>query len=404
MTAKPAPALYRFLVELVAPVSRSLSLTVLFGTILLNGCATLPDSRTLLANPVPVKTIDGAPAIQDERARFREVFCSIMRDEGRVDHEDASCDRWLWRLPDEPEAADVEPAVAPAPESLAIFLVTGAFSECVGEEARPLSAGAERLRTAGAHVETIIVSGRSGSDHNAQQIADVLERAQLHGDQTTILIGFSKGALDILHFLVNFPLASSQVDAVVSIASPVFGSRLADKADSTYSTLLAKLPYYTCPPGDGQIMRSLRTDTTTQWLASNSLPSHVRYYSLASFTTREHVARGLAPTWKFLNHTDPRNDGQVIAADAVIPGATLLGYANADHWGVATTVESVHTYLGARPDPAPFPLESLFDSIVLFVSDDLTRSCRSKENQQRDFPSEDCIHARSTAAPLRVDN
>ena len=364
---------------------RSMRSALVFAVILLCGCATLPTTRSLLDAPVRVRIIDDAPAIQDGRAGFRKIFCSGMRTDGLVTGEDISCDQWLWRFPDEAEASSSEPLTTPPPGRLAIFLVTGAFSECVGDEARPFSAGAARLRSSGARVETIVVSGRSGSEHNAQQIADVLQHAGLRGDETTVLMGFSKGALDILHFLVNYPAAARRVDAVVSIASPIFGSRLADMADPVYSNLLAKLPYPACPPGDGKIIRSLRTDTATQWLESNALPAHVRYYSLASFTTREHVARGLVSTWRILNRIDPRNDGQVIAADAVIPGATLLGYTNADHWGTATTIESVHTYLGARPDPALFPLETLFVSIVQFVSTDLVMSYASTGKPERDM-------------------
>jgi pimeloyl-ACP methyl ester carboxylesterase len=374
---------HRPLAQAKPALLRNVRGVLVFAIILLCGCATQPTTRSLLEEPIQVRVIDGSPAMQDGRAGFRKAFCAGMHSDGLVTGEDMSCDRWLWHLPDEADAASIGPLPALQPERLAIFLVTGAFSECVGEEARPFSAGAAGLRSSGAHVETIVVSGRSGSDHNAQQIADVLENAQLHGDETTILIGFSKGALDILHFLVNFPERAGQVDAVVSIASPIFGSQLADMADPVYSNLLARLPYPTCPPGDGNIIRSLRTDIAAQWLESNVLPEHVRYYSLASFTTREHVARGLVSTWRLLNRIDPRNDGQVIAADAVIPGATLLGYTNADHWGTATTIESVHTYLGARPDPAPFPLETLFSSIVQFVSTDLAMRNASRGNPER---------------------
>ena len=354
-----------------ALVSRGLCRFALFAAILISGCAATPGPRALLATPVTVKTVDGAATIKDGRARFRTVFCSILRAKGQATPKDASCERWLWRLPDEPDLTDTGLGVAPAPESLAIFLVTGAFSECVGAEARPFSVGAARLREAGAMVETVVVSGRSGSDHNARQIADALERAQLGGERTVILIGFSKGALDILHLLVNFPDTAQQVDAVVSVASPVYGSRLADKADAPYSALLARFPHSTCAPGDGQIFSSLRTDTTTQWLVVKALPTDVRYYSIGAFTTREHVARGLVPSWTYLNTIDPRNDGQIIARDAVIPGATLLGYANADHWGIASTIESVHTFLGARPDATRFPQKTLFDAIVQFVTEDL---------------------------------
>jgi hypothetical protein len=341
------------------------------ATILLAGCATTPDARSLRAEPISFKTIQGAPAVQDGRARFREVFCSTMLSDGLVPGDDLSCRRWLWRLPDEPEASAAPGAAAAAQRPPVVFLVTGAFSECVGEAARPFLAGAARLRASGARVETIVVSGRSGTASNARQIADAIERAQIPAEQTLIVIGYSKGTLDLLRSLVDFPALAGRVDAVVSVASPVFGTALADVAGPAYSSLLAKLPYGRCPPGDGQVLQSLSPATATQWLASNPLPEHVRYYSLAGFTTRKHVARALVPSWKYLNGIDFRNDGQVVAADAVIPGSTLLGYANADHWGIAETIESVHPVLVARPDPAPFPLEQLFLSIVKFVSDDL---------------------------------
>ena len=344
---------------------------VLSATMLLGGCATTPDARALLAAPVPLKTVEGSPAVREGRAGFRRVFCSAMRADGLMPSDDASCDRWLWRLPDEPEGSPGRDEFAPMPGHPAVFLVTGAFSECVGEEARPFTTGAARLRASGAQVETVVVSGRSGTANNARQVADAIERAQPDVDQPLIVIGYSKGALDVLRFLVDFPVLADRVDAVVSVASPIYGTALADTADPVYSALLAKLPYEGCPPGDGQVIRSLSPATATQWLVSNPLPDQVRYYSLAAFTTREHVARALVPPWRFLNRIDFRNDGQVVAADAVIPGATLLGYANADHWGVAQRVESAHAVFAARPDPAPFPLEQLFLSIVQFVSDDI---------------------------------
>jgi hypothetical protein len=158
---------------------------------------------------------------------------------------------------------------------------------------------------------------------------------------------------------------------VVSVAGPIYGSPLADKAKGAYSALLAKAPYDKCPPGDGGVLQSLSPAAAMEWLATNPLPLHVRYYSITGFTTRKHVARLLVPAWRLLNRTDVRNDGQVFAADAVIPGSTLLGLANADHWGIAETIESVRTFLADRPDPRPFPLEQLFVSMIRFVAHDL---------------------------------
>lgn len=227
------------------------------------------------------------------------------------------------------------------------------------------------LRAAGTQVETIVVSGRSGTGNNARQIAETIERAQLGAERGLILVGYSKGALDSLRFLVDFPALAARVHALVSVASPVFGTPLADVGDATYATLLAKRPYHKCSPGDGQVIRSLSPAAATQWLATNPLPAQVRYYSLAGFTTRQRVARTLVPAWKYLNGIDARNDGQVIAADAVIPGATLLGYTNTDHWGIAETIESAHPLLVRRQDAVPFPIEQLLLAIVRFIAGDL---------------------------------
>jgi hypothetical protein len=341
---------------------------------LLGGCASTPTARELRSESVRFKTTEGGPAAQDRRAEFRAVFCDELRKEGLVTREEASCGRWLWRLPDEPDSRAVDVGPVLSPRELALFIVTGAFSECVGDEARPYIVGADRLRADGAYVETIVVSGRSGTASNARQIAAAIERAQVPRERQLIIVGYSKGALDALRFLVDFPALAAQVDAVVSVAGPIYGSPLAGIARAPYERLLARLPYDKCPPGDGEVIRSLDPTTATQWLASNPLPSSVRYYSISGFTTREHVARSLVPAWKILNRTDVRNDGQVVAADAVIPGSTLLGYANADHWGIAESIETVRTFLAARPDPTPFPLEPLLRSIVLFVSDDLKRA------------------------------
>lgn len=349
---------------------------MLLLVVLLGGCAAAPTATELTEKAIQFANVEGAPPASDGRARFRAAFCASLRADGVAPDDDFTCARWLWRLPDEPAAAgaDREAAGPGAPRlaytNAAVFVVTGAFSECVGEQGRPFIAGVARLRETGTRVETIVVSGRSGNGNNARQIAAAIEHAKLSENQRIVLVGYSKGALDILHFLVDFPLLAPRVDAVVSVGGPIFGTPLADAVDSAYSTLVARLPYEKCPPGDGQVIHSLKPETAGGWVAENPLPANVRYYSLAAFTTRKHIARSLVPTWKYLNRFDLRNDGQVIAADALIPGATLLGFANADHWGVAESIEKIHPFIAGRPDPRPFPLEQLFLSIVRFVLDD----------------------------------
>jgi pimeloyl-ACP methyl ester carboxylesterase len=351
------------------------AMQVLFVSALLafGGCAATPVAEGGLTAPVQSKTVGGGPGMRDGRPAFRAAFCSMLREEGLAASQDLACERWLWRLTDEPAGEPRETPSAASTEPLEVLLVTGAFNECVGAESRPFSAGAARLQGAGSTVRTLVVGGRSGTVHNARQIAEALTASPSAAEAKVILVGYSKGTLDILRFLVDYPQLARRVDAVVSVASPIFGTPLADTAGPTYAALLSRLPYDKCPPGDCQVLASLRPDVATEWITSNALPAQVRYYSLAGFTTQERVARMLEPGWRLLNRIDARNDGQVIAADAVIPGATLLGYANADHWGVAQQIEAVHPVLAGRSDPTPYPLEQLFLAIVAFVTDDLGR-------------------------------
>jgi hypothetical protein len=344
---------------------------ILTALLALGGCAATPQAEHDLTAPVQFRTLAGAPAVLDGRAAFRSALCATLREEGVASPDDASCDRWLWRLADESSAETAQDLPLARPQRLDVLLVTGAFSECVGESSRPFSAGAVRLRAAGANVRTIVVGGRSGTGHNARQIAETLAASPVDEDRWVVLVGYSKGGLDILRFLVDFPELAERVDAVVGVATPVFGTPLAQVAAPTYATLGAKMPHEKCPPGDGEVIASLTPAAATQWLAANPLPYGVRFYSLAAFTTREHVGRALAPFWKHLGGAAVRNDGQVVATDAVIPGSTLLGYANADHWGIAQTIETDHPVLVARPDPSLFPLEHLFVTMVAFVANDL---------------------------------
>ena len=43
-----------------------------------------------------------------------------------------------------------------------------------------------------------------------------------------------------------------------------------------------------------------------------------------------------------LARVDARNDSQVIFYDQLVPGSTLVGYLNADHWAVSVPISRSH--------------------------------------------------------------
>jgi hypothetical protein len=333
----------------------------------LAGCASLPKREELISLPGPQSAAPAGTPVLDGRARFRDIFCAVLANEPAANGQDQDCSDWLWHLSDEPPAES-----RPLPEadrSPQIYLVTGAFSECLGDEARPFNSAAAALVESGYRISMITVSGRSGSEHNAGQIAARLLDPPPGDDGAVVLIGYSKGANDILEFLVRYPDAAARVESVVSVAGAIGGSPLAGQAGGAYDLLVDWIPSSRCAPGDGGVLDSLREETRRDWLANNPLPGHVQYFSVAAFTTRARVARALATSWKLLLKHDRHNDGQLLARDALIPGSTLLGYLDADHWSAAIDVESVHPVLGTRPDPLPFPRAALLEAILLQLAE-----------------------------------
>jgi hypothetical protein len=184
----------------------------------------------------------------------------------------------------------------------------------------------ERLAPVGYRIDTVVVGGMSSSTYNAKMIADAVEALELEPDDRLVLLGYSKGAPDIL----------------------------------------------LCEGGDLGMVSSLRRSYRMSWLAANPPPAHVRTFSLASFTDRPHVARLLRFPYDQLVRIDARNDGQVISTDQIVPGSTLLGYANADHWAVAMALEERRSFWMSHPGrQRAFPRAVLLEAILRFVAESL---------------------------------
>ncbi|NJN05859.1 MAG: hypothetical protein HC814_05070 [Rhodobacteraceae bacterium] len=99
---------------------------------------------------------------------------------------------------------------------------------------------------------------------------------------------------------------------------------------------VSELPGLGCRQGDLGGLDSLNPARRRTWLAEHPLPSGVRFYAVVALPRADRVSLGLKVPHALLSQTDARNDGQLIFSDQVIPRGTLLGYANADHWAMAT--------------------------------------------------------------------
>jgi len=348
---------------------------VIFLIIILFGCSAANLQEFSLETPAQILNPLGMPPVKDGRARFREIFCKLLSEAPEYRDKAGHCDNYLTRLSDERIPAE---QLRPLPANninLRILIVPGLLGECIADTAFPFETAMEHLRPRGYQIEPLIVSGRSSSDYNAKQIAKAVENLALKKEDYLILIGHSKGAVDILHFLVNFPGLAQGVDAVVSVAGAINGSPLSNRVADIYSKLGANLPFNECGPGDGGAFRSLERPVRLTWMANNPLPTSAKYYSVASFTDRDRVNRWLVSGYDMLKTIDPRNDGLLLFSDQVIPGAILLGYANDDHWEVALPFEDNNSMLSKSiSKQISYPREVLLHAIILFVTENLNSS------------------------------
>jgi hypothetical protein len=333
------------------------------------GCLHRPPLSVDLAVPPQMLVVGAHADVVDSRARFREVWCAVREDHGKHLPDDRPCDEALLRVGGEDTPAGRPVVMGAAPGALRIVVVPGFFGECLRRTAAPFSDGLAHLETLGYRTEIAWVSGRSSSGHNARQLREAFMAAPLGPGQRLLVVAHSKGVVDALEALVTYPELVPRVAAIVSVAGAVNGSRLIEGLDHAAAAILKHLPLADCAGGDGGGLESLRPAVRMRFLATARLPTAVQYFSLVGIVDQVQVSWPLRSRWRRLAQIDPRNDGQVLWTDAIIPGSKLLGYVRADHLAIALPFGRTRNWLGAFLDHNAFPREVMLEAIVRTVEE-----------------------------------
>ncbi len=312
---------------------------------------------------------------EDRRARFREIYCAVLEERAAELPDMRSCDEALTRVGTEPPASPKPVDLGRSKRGLVAAIVPGVGFACIVQWLEPQSTVAGHVQRFGFDAVLLQVDALSGTATNARQIRDALTGMPAQpGAPRVVLVGYSKGAPDVLEAVVAYPEIRSRVAAVVSLAGAVGGSPLANDAEQYQAELLRHFPGATCDAGDGGAVASLRPDVRQAWLANHELPSGLRYYSLVTYPQPERMSQLLQHSYRKLSMLDGRNDSQMIFYDQVIPGSALLGYLNADHWAVAVPIARTRTTVSSifvtRND---YPREALLEAVLRFVEEDLGR-------------------------------
>jgi dienelactone hydrolase len=323
----------------------------------------------------PLTLIPAAQAgVQDKRGRFREIYCAVLQARERDVPDYRPCEDALSRIGSEPAGTGRPVDLGPSKRHLIAALVPGIGYDCFEKWLEPPGTAAQHVRQFGYDMVLLKVDALSSSANNARQIRDAIMAMQPETEAPRlVLIGYSKGAPDVLEAVVAYPEIRRHVAAVVSMAGAIGGSPLANDAEQYQADLLRHFPGATCTSGDAGAVNSLRPAIRQDWLAKNPLPPELRYYSLATFPQPDRISWILKESYDKLARVDARNDSQLIFYDEVIPGGTLVGYINADHWALAVPIARKHSTIGSTlVTQNAYPREALLEALLRFLEEDLT--------------------------------
>jgi hypothetical protein len=343
--------------------------SALAASLLLGACATNPPVEEEYEVEIP-------SGVTDARGRFGEIYCAVLEAHGHDLPDYRSCEDAQSRVSSKPAATGLPVDLGPSRRQLQAAIVPGIGYGCFAAWLEPPGTAAAHVSKFGFGMVGIEVDALSGTATNARQIRDAILAMPMDGGPSRIvLVGYSKGTPDILEAVVRYPEIHDRVAAVVSVAGAVGGSALADDSEQWQADLLRHWPKADCDAGDGGGVASLRPEVRKAWLAQNPLPSNVRYYSLVTLPDPERISRIVRSSYKKLGKIDWRNDSQVIYFDQIVPGSTLLGFLNADHWAVAVPLDRSHKIIGAAlADKNDYPREAMLEAMLRFVEEDLEHS------------------------------
>jgi hypothetical protein len=335
--------------------------------LLLGACATTAPP------PVDEYTVAIPQDVTDKRGRFREIYCAVLEEHGTELPDYRPCEAALTPIRDEPTGTGAPVELGRSRQRLIAAIVPGIGYSCFARWLDPPGSAAAHLRKYGYDQIVMAVDALSGIETNARQIRDaIMARPSEPGPPRLVLVGYSKGSPDILEAVVRYPEIRDRVAAVVNAAGAVAGSALANDAEQQQAELLRHWPRAECDKGDGGGVASLRPDVRRAWLDQNPLAPGVRYYSLVTLPIPDRVSRVIEKSYKRLGEIDWRNDSQVVYSDQILPGSTLVGFLNADHWAVAVPVSRSHPVVAkALVDKNDYPREALLEALLRFVEEDL---------------------------------
>ena len=306
----------------------------------------------------------GATGSAPAPAAFSAVFCSVLEREHPDAGEWGACSDYI----ESPGARRVK--LGPIPRDYRLAIVSGVLSAC-GGSTTAFREGREHLRAAHGITVDLIPAPNGSSAANGKSVAQFLRDNYPRDARKFILVGYSKGAADILEGMADDPEAAQAVAALITVAGAIGGSPIADLMPAQAQQWIEKTSLGECKGDLYAAFRSLRRDVRRNFLDQHP-DAGFPVYSVAAASDRARTSRILLETWELLRLYRQPEDSQLLESDTRYPGGHDLGVLRADHLAVAIPFES-------SKDPAVrslvnhnhFPRTALLEALVRYVTQDL---------------------------------
>ena len=352
-------------------------MTALLATlvIVLAGCASTPEPEQPSAEQTgrDMQARISSEEVIDDRGRFREVFCAVLEAHGKELPDYRPCEDALRTTGPEAGTTGTPVHLGQAESDLLILMVPGLGWNCFEDWLDLSGSVPKHLASYGYDIRMVPVDGLSSTTNNATMIRDYVDSLPAEdANRPLALVGYSKGAPDILEAVVTYPELANRVVAVVSMAGAVHGSPLAVDATQAQANMLTMVPRSKCEDtdGDNDAVNSLKPEVRKQWLATNPIPEHIRLYSVVTYPQADRVSWALKNSYLLLGEKDIRNDTQVIIFDQMIPGSTVIAVVNGDHWAIAVPVARSHPLAGGTLiDKNDYPREAFMEAMARYLEE-----------------------------------
>jgi hypothetical protein len=317
----------------------------------------------------------------------RRAFAAVFEQELQAAGQSATLSTWLHGPAPaiDSRVQGLSARFAAQASGISVLIVPGLFDDCFESQSVPFGDGRVRPRESSsteayrqyddlglAGLRNLSLPGRSSSDSNGLLIAKALAAEAARPEvRRIVIVAYSKGLPDTLRALARLQAGEgipAQLTDLVAVAAPVMGTPMADHGERIFAALSPQVRPFDCSPSDGRELASMTRRESIAWLEAHPLPRDIRYHSIVAYAARRDIGPALRPFHAFLSTFDGRNDGQILASDAVLPAGSLLAEVRADHWDVALPRDrDPNPLMRALTSGRGFPREALLRATLKWV-------------------------------------